>query len=76
MGILVSRDTSVVVVGIDDPEVQATTKQMIAYGTRVVAGVGTGGAGSGVAGVPVYRTLAEAVSTDDASRLLARFASG
>lgn len=62
MGILVSRDTSVVVVGIDNPEVQATTRQMIAYGTRVVAGVGTGGARSSVAGVPVYRTLAEAMS--------------
>lgn len=61
MGILVSESMNVVVVGIDDPEVQATTGQMIAYGTRVVAGVGTGGAGSGVAGLPVYRTIAEAM---------------
>jgi succinyl-CoA synthetase alpha subunit len=62
MSILVSETTSVVVVGIDDPEVQATTRRMIAYGTRGVAGVGAGGAGSDVAGAPVYRTLAEAVS--------------
>lgn len=62
MGILVSEATNVVVVGIDDPEVQTTTGQMIAYGTRVVAGVGAGGTGSNVAGVPVYRTLAEAMS--------------
>lgn len=62
MGILVSEATSVVVIGIDDPEVQVTTRQMIAYGTRVVAGVGAGGAGSDMAGVPVYRTVAEAMS--------------
>ena len=62
MGILVSEATNVVVVGIDDPNVQVTARQMIAYGTRVVAGVRTGGAGSSVAGIPVYRTIAEAAS--------------
>ncbi|CCF84215.1 CoA-binding domain protein [Nitrolancea hollandica] len=62
MSVLVSETTSVVVVGIDDPKVQATTRQMIVYGTRVVAGVAAGGAGPDVAGVPVYRTLAEAVN--------------
>lgn len=62
MGILVSEATSVVVVGIDDPEVQAITGRMIAYGTKVVAGVSEARAGSGEAEVPVYRTIAEAVS--------------
>jgi succinyl-CoA synthetase alpha subunit len=43
---------------------------MIAYGTRVMAGVGTGGAGSSVAGIPVYRTVAEAASAQRPSAAL------
>lgn len=61
MSILVDRDTRLLVQGITGREGSFHTKQMLAYGTQVVAGVTPGKAGETVEGVPVYNTVREAV---------------
>jgi succinyl-CoA synthetase alpha subunit len=67
LSILVDRDTRVVVQGITGKEGSFHTQQMIAYGTRIVAGVTPGKGGSEHEGVPVFDTLAEAVATTGAN---------
>ena len=62
MSILVDKDTKVVVCGITGKEGGFHTKQMIEYGTKVVAGVTPGKGGSTFEGVPVFDTVAEAVA--------------
>ncbi|GAD52664.1 succinyl-CoA ligase [ADP-forming] alpha chain [Halarchaeum acidiphilum MH1-52-1] len=66
MSILVDEDTRVVVQGITGGEGKFHTKQMIEYGTNVVAGTSPGKGGQEVAGVPVYDTVEEAVEAEDA----------
>ncbi len=68
MGILVNRNTKVIVQGITGKAASFHTKQMIAYGTKVVAGV-TPGKGGEVTedGVPVYNTVREAVQATGAN---------
>ncbi len=61
MGILVDKNTRVVVQGITGRDGSFHTKGMIDYGTKVVAGVTPGKGGARVAGVPVYDTMAAAV---------------
>ncbi len=61
MSILVDENTRLLVQGITGREGQFHTRQMLAYGTRVVAGVTPGQGGRTVEGVPVYNTVAEAV---------------
>lgn len=61
MSILVDKNTRVVVQGITGKEGSFHTGQMIAYGTRIVAGVTPGKGGSEHDGVPVFDTLADAV---------------
>ncbi|HVF91300.1 MAG TPA: succinate--CoA ligase subunit alpha [Blastocatellia bacterium] len=61
MSILVDRDTRVVVQGITGREGSFHTGQMIAYGTKIVAGVTPGKGGTEHDGVPVFDTVAEAV---------------
>ena len=61
MGILVDKNTRVVVQGITGRDGSFHTKGMIEYGTNVVAGVTPGKGGATVAGVPVYDTMAAAV---------------
>jgi succinyl-CoA synthetase alpha subunit len=63
MSILVNKNTRVVVQGITGHEGLFHTEQMLAYGTRVVAGVRPGKGGEWVAGgkVPVFDTLRSAV---------------
>jgi len=67
--ILVNRETRVLVQGITGREGQFHTQQMLAYGTKIVAGVTPGKGGTEVLGVPVYDTVKEAVKshTIDAS---------
>lgn len=67
MSILVNRETRVIVQGITGREGSFHTRQMLAYGTRVVAGVSPGKAGQLVEGVPVYNTLRDAVRATDAN---------
>ena len=60
MSILVNRDTKVVVQGITGSQGRFHTEQMLAYGTKVVAGVTPGKSGQEVCGVPVFETVREA----------------
>ena len=61
MGILVTKDTRVVVQGITGREGVAFSRDMIAYGAKIVAGVTPGKGGLAVNGVAVYNRVAEAL---------------
>ncbi|MFP4037624.1 MAG: succinate--CoA ligase subunit alpha [Desulfobacteraceae bacterium] len=61
MSILVDEDTRVVVQGITGREGTFHTKQMLAYGTKVAAGVTPGKGGGTLEGIPVFNRVAEAV---------------
>ena len=62
MSILISRETRVIVQGITGGEGSFHTRQMIEYGTKVVAGVTPGRGGKTFASrVPVFNTAEEAV---------------
>jgi len=67
MSILVNKDTRLVVQGITGREGAFHTKQMIQYGTRVVAGVTPGKGGGWIEGVPVFDTVQEAVNARGAN---------
>jgi succinyl-CoA synthetase alpha subunit len=60
VSILIDKSTRLVVQGITGRDGAFHTQQMIAYGTRVVAGVTPGKGGGKVHGVPVYDSVAEA----------------
>jgi succinyl-CoA synthetase alpha subunit len=62
MGILVDENTKVVVQGITGKEGAFHTKQMVAYGTNIVAGVTPGKAGEEVEGIPVLNRIKDAVN--------------
>jgi len=78
MGILVGKNTRLLVQGITGREGAFHTQQMIEYGTPVVAGVTPGKGGEWVHGVPVFDTVKEAVNTRGANTSIiyvpARFA--
>ena len=59
MGILINKNTKVVVQGITGREGSVRTKYMKSYGTHVVGGTSPGKKGSDVHGVPVYNTVKE-----------------
>ncbi|ADG91289.1 succinate--CoA ligase subunit alpha [Thermosphaera aggregans] len=61
MGILLSRNTRVIVQGVTGKEGSFHTKLMLEYGTRIVAGTSPGKKGQTVHGVPVYNTVGEIV---------------
>ncbi len=61
MSVLVDRKTRVVVQGITGREGGFHTRQCVAYGTQVVAGVTPGKGGARADGIPVFNTVAEAV---------------
>ena len=61
MSIFVDKDTKLLVQGITGREGQFHTRQCIAYGTNVVAGVTPGKGGQNMDGVPVFNTVADAV---------------
>ena len=62
MSILVDESTRLVIQGITGREGSFHTYRMLAYGTRVVAGVTPGKGGSDVHGVPVFDTVQGAVA--------------
>ena len=66
MSILADQDTKVIVQGITGREAASFTKDMLDYGTNVVAGVTPGKQGQQVYGVPVYDTVRRAVERHDA----------
>jgi succinyl-CoA synthetase alpha subunit len=61
MSVLVDKKTRLVVQGITGSEGSFHTRQMIEYGTKVVAGVTPGKGGTVHEGVPVFNTVADAV---------------
>jgi len=67
VSILVDKESRVVVQGVTGKEGSFHTRQMVAYGTKVVAGVTPGKAGQQVEGVPVYHTVADAVAEQGAN---------
>lgn len=78
MGILVGKNTRLLVQGITGREGAFHTQQMIEYGTTVVGGVTPGKGGEWVHGVPVFDTVKEAVNATEANTSIiyvpARFA--
>jgi succinyl-CoA synthetase alpha subunit len=78
MSILVDSGTRLAVQGITGREGEFHTRQMVEYGTNVVAGVTPGKGGAWVAGIPVFDTVAEAVNATEANASIiyvpARFA--
>ena len=66
MSILVDNDSRVVVQGITGGEGKFHTRQMVEYGTNVVAGAVPGKGGQEVDGIPVYDTVDRAAREEDA----------
>ena len=66
MSVLVDADSRVVVQGITGGEGSFHTRQMVEYGTNVVAGAVPGKGGQSVEGIPVYDTVAGAARAEDA----------
>jgi succinyl-CoA synthetase alpha subunit len=67
MSILVDENTRVVVQGVTGREGTFHTRQMLRYGTAVVAGVTPGKGGQTAEGVPVFNTVQEAVEREGAN---------
>jgi succinyl-CoA synthetase alpha subunit len=67
MGVLVGRDTKVVVQGITGRDGKFHALQMKEYGTKVVAGVTPGKGGLKVDGIPVFNSVGEAVKQTGAN---------
>ncbi|RKY83216.1 succinate--CoA ligase subunit alpha [candidate division KSB1 bacterium] len=68
MSILIDQNTRLLVQGITGGEGSFHTKQMIEYGTKVVAGVTPGKGGQKFDGkIPVFNTVAEAVDKEGAN---------
>ena len=69
MSILVDKNTRLVVQGITGREGEFHTRQMVAYGTNVVAGVTPGRAGqTAIDGkVPIFNSVADAVKATNAN---------
>jgi len=78
MSILVDKDTRLAVQGITGREGEFHARQMLDYGTNVVAGVTPGKGGGWVARIPVFDTVREAVHATGANASIiyvpARFA--
>ena len=67
MAIFVDKKTKVVVQGITGRDGSFHTRQMLDYGTKIVAGVTPGKGGEVFEGVPVFNTVAEAVKKTKAN---------
>ena len=67
MSVLVDEKTRVVVQGLTGREGGFHAEQMIAYGTKVVAGVTPGKGGTKHLNVPIFNTVAEAVKETSAN---------
>ena len=61
MGILINRETKVIVQGISGREGSVRAKYMKEYGTRIIGGTSPGKSGTEVSGLPVYGTVEEIV---------------
>lgn len=65
MGILVNKNTKVVVQGITGREGSFHTKLMLEYGTKIVAGVTPGKGGTEIHGIPVYDSIRSAMENHE-----------
>ena len=66
MAILADENTRIIVQGITGREAITFTKDMIDYGSKVVAGVTPGKGGQSVHGVPIFDTVYQAVKEHNA----------
>ncbi|MGC8783408.1 MAG: succinate--CoA ligase subunit alpha [Armatimonadota bacterium] len=66
MAVLIDKNTRVLVQGITGREGEFHTRQMLDYGTQIVAGVTPGKGGQEVLGVPVFDTVKQAVAATGA----------
>ena len=67
MSILINNNTRLLVQGITGRDGSFHARQMLDYGTNVVAGVTPGKGGREVEGVPVFNFLSEAVKKTEAN---------
>jgi len=67
VSIFVNKETKLLVQGITGREGQFHTRQCVAYGTQVVAGVTPGKAGQKMDDVPVFNTVKDAVGATGAN---------
>ena len=67
MSVLIDKDTRLLVQGVTGHQGAFHTREMIAYGTKVVAGVTPGKGGQSVSGVPVFDTVRQAVTETGAN---------
>jgi succinyl-CoA synthetase alpha subunit len=67
MSIIVDENTKVLVQGITGNEGTFHTRQMVEYGTKVVAGVTPGKGGQKLEGIPIFNTVREAVNVTGAN---------
>lgn len=70
MSVFVDKNSKVIVQGITGSTALFHTKQMLEYGTQIVAGVTPGKGGQVVEGVPVFNTVEEAKKKLAATYLL------
>jgi succinyl-CoA synthetase alpha subunit len=61
MSILIDKKTKVLIQGITGTEGSRACKEMLSYGTNVLAGVRPGASGKLVEGIPIYDTVEEAL---------------
>jgi succinyl-CoA synthetase alpha subunit len=66
MTVLLDQHTTVVVQGITGSMGRFQCAEMLAYGTKIVAGVSPGHGGTAVEGVPVFNTMREAADATSA----------
>ena len=67
MSILIDEKTPILVQGITGDKGSFHAKEMLDYGSKVVAGVTPGKGGKSVHGVPVFNTVKEAVKETGAT---------
>ncbi|MGP4072262.1 succinate--CoA ligase subunit alpha [Piscibacillus sp. B03] len=67
MSVYINKDTKVLVQGITGGTAKFHTRQMLDYGTNIVAGVTPKKGGTEVEGVPVYNTVQDAVDATGAN---------
>ncbi|QOY34456.1 succinate--CoA ligase subunit alpha [Anaerobacillus isosaccharinicus] len=67
MSILINKDTKVIVQGITGATGLFHTKQAVEYGTNIVGGVTPGKGGTEIEGIPVFNTVADAVTATEAN---------
>lgn len=67
MSVLVNKASKILVQGITGKEGMFHTRQCVAYGTNIVAGVTPGKGGTDMDGIPVFDTVADAVKATGAN---------